>query len=135
MTSAFALAALMGTVALADTHHDGGSKVKGVQNGQVHLHTTKHGHASHANLRNGKVTGISVHKAGKDVTNQLTTKKFKTKNKKHLTEAGAYVDENTDLNAFVFIGFGYYCPFDNQWVIFWFAVEIVDGGDDGAEEI
>ena len=135
MTSAFALTVLLGGSAFADLHHDGHGKTNGVQHGLVHLNTTKNGHAAHANMQKGKVTGLAVHKGGKNVTNQVNLKKFKTKNKKHLTEDGAVVDESTDLNAIWFVGFAFYCPFDNHWVIFWFAVEVVDGGFDGAEEI
>ncbi|MDB5309045.1 MAG: hypothetical protein JWO38_3247 [Gemmataceae bacterium] len=135
MTAAVALVAALGGVALADRHHDGHARIKGTQNGHVHLGTTKHGHAPHANVKNGKVAGLVVHKNGKDVTDRVSTKKVKTQNKKHLTDAGANVDEDTDLNAIWFVGYAFYCPFDNEWVVFWFPVGVVDGGLDGADEI
>ncbi len=134
-TAAIALVGLFGTDALADRHHDGHAAIKGTQNGSVRLTTTRHGHAPHAVVRNGKVTGLVVHKNGKDVSNSLSIKKFKTRNKKHLVEEGAYVEEGTDLNAVWFVGYAFYCPFDNEWVVFWFPVGVVDDGLDGAEEI
>jgi hypothetical protein len=122
-------------IAAADQHHDGQAKVKGVKNGSVHLGATKHGHAAHAVMKNGKMTGLTVHKNGKDVTNTVTTKKFKTKNKKHLTD-GVVVDQGIDDSLVtLWIGFGFFCPFDNIWHIFWFPVELVADGEDGAEEL
>ncbi len=135
MIAAIALVATLGGVALADRHHDGHAKIKGTQNGLVHMGTTKNGYAPHANMQNGKVTGLAVHKNGKDVSNTVSIKKVNTKNKKHLTDEGVYVEEGTDLNAIWFVGYAFFCPFDNHWIVFWFPVEVIDGGVDGADEI
>lgn len=132
---AAAFLVLAGAAVAEDKHHDGHAKVKVQKNGNVHLGTTKHGHAPHAVMNQGKVSGLVVHKNNKDVTNTVKVKKFKTSNKKHLTD-GVVCADGADANAVVvWIGFGFFCPFDSHWHIFWFPVDVVIGGDEGAEEL
>jgi hypothetical protein len=153
-----AAVALVG-FAQADTHHNGHAKIAGKPDGKHHLHTSQH-HTSHAQVKNGKVQKVDVtHRAsGK----QVATRKFKTRQKRHALldlrnreqfakgelgnaihvfpaeDDGAAVASETAFASeaseqVAFVGFGFY--FQNQWIIFWFPVNLVLGGDSGATDM
>jgi hypothetical protein len=147
------LLALAGPIQ-ADTHHNGHKAIQGKGNGKHHLHTSSHGHTAHAHVQNGKVNGVSVSHKGKS----LSVKKVRSTKKLHaladvpegmpftLAETGdamnflatdtAPADGSRSSAQFtVWVGFAFYNQFTNQWIIFWFPVDVVYGGDAGAEEI
>jgi hypothetical protein len=139
---------------LADTHHDAHAKIVGKGDGKHLLHTTPQGHVAHAHVTNGKVKKVEVTHKGKAIT--LT--KYKTQKKLHAmanAPGGAqFTMEDSDnvVNVFassdgsddtgdarlasaqltMFVGWGFFNQFTNQWVVFWFPVVVVDGGDLGA---
>ncbi len=138
--------------AQADVHQDGHGKIIGKGDGKHHLHTTPDGHVAHAHVTNGKVTMVSVAHQGKN----LQVKKYKSNKKLHAmanqpggdftrvdgaevvnvfaADTGAETESSRAASAqvTVFIGFGFLNTFTNQLVIFWFPIEVVDGGDFGA---
>jgi hypothetical protein len=135
----------------ADAHHDGHSKIVGKGDGKHHLHTTPKGHASHAHVNNGKVKTVSVMHQNK----QVAVKKYKTTKKLHALglqpEGSPFVQADTGDTVHIFaggtdsdasnsaelasaqislfVGFGFFNTFTNQLVIFWFPLNVVDGGD------
>jgi hypothetical protein len=143
--SLFALPGL----AEADTHHNGHSLIQGKGNGKHQLHATPQGHVAHAHVNNGKVQQVTVTHKG----NAHAVRKFKTRQRLHAladlpgqfeggevthfvsTNAAADPADPADPQVFVYVGFGFYNQFTNQWIVFWFPVAMVWGGDSGADEI
>jgi hypothetical protein len=137
----------------ATSHHDGAKKIQGKGDGKHPVLHTKHGHVATAHVRDGKITKVTVRHKGKS----LPVKKFSTTKKLHaqadfstgvqyaMLDSRAVVNVLTPATvtdapsmrggfgqANMFIGFGFFNQFTNQWEIVWFPANMVMGGASGA---
>jgi len=133
--------ALIGFVQAADhKHHDGAKLCGGKINTNGKHSLGKHGkHEYHAHCSNGKVDKVThphPTMAGKEVSHG---KKFKSK-KAHAALPNSrgdlhYVVAETEVanSQVLFVGFAFAIA-PNQYLIFWFPVNLVAGGDAGTDD-
>jgi hypothetical protein len=121
----------------ADHHRDGHRLVRDKlhQPGRHRLHSDRQGHEAHAHVANGKVHRMTATHKGR----ALPVTKFKTAQRRHaMTDArGAWhlVMADAEANAATFfIGFGFLNQVTGQWIIFWFPVNLMQGGDAGCTD-
>jgi hypothetical protein len=139
-------AALIGA-AQADVHHGAHDKIKGKGDGKHEVHKTKDGHVCHAHVKNGKVHNLTVAHAT-HTADQLKLKKVKTKTKRHaMNQApdgihlgqGATAEHHyvstEPAQVTVWVGWAFFNPIANHWVFIWFPITIVEGGDQGCQDI
>jgi hypothetical protein len=158
--SALALAAFIG-VTQADVHHNGQAKIQGKGPGRHAVHRSPHGHVAHAHVNgNGKISHISVTHA-RHTPAHLKVKKVKTTVRRHARAPGredvlvalaegedgvetlftsemlepAEAAEPDPQIGLVFVGWAYFNPNAQFWVFIWFPINLVEGGDQGAENI
>lgn len=133
----------VGLVRADDKHHNGHALLqKNLSKDGRHMLHQSGSHVAHAHVKNGKVKRVEVAHKGKS----LQVKKFKTSQKRHamadvpgkaqmvFADAEQPADTVLTSSLTVYIGFGYYNEYLGQWIIFWFPIELVDGGDDGAAD-
>jgi hypothetical protein len=120
--------------AAGDTHHNGqrllGGKIR--QSGKHVIYRAK-GHAAHAHVQNGRVQRVSVTRNGRAVQ----VKKFKTSRRHHAMadRPGEVHFVMAEAQVTAFVGFGFFNQATQQWIIFWFPVNLVAGQDTGATDI
>jgi hypothetical protein len=128
-----AILALMGVVQADDKHHSGANKVKLNAPGKQKIHQTSAGHTVHAHVTNkNKVQNVSVSHKTKGAQ---TVKKFRSNRRQHAMNSNGtdvhYVAYETEAVT-LWVGFGF--QWGGGWMIFWFPVDQVDGGDAGADD-
>jgi hypothetical protein len=134
--------ALLGAVVLAgvtyaaDKHHSGqdklGDRIK--KDGKHEIHKTDN-HVVHAHVKGKKVTGVTA--THKTTGKMAKVTKYRSKKKLHAmadsprgeTHFVMAETETVELLT-VWVGFGF--SDGVHLYIFWFPLELVDGGDDGA---
>jgi hypothetical protein len=127
--------------AAADTHHNGqarlGNRIR--QNGRQLIHNGRNGHQAHAHVNGGRIHRVEVSHRGKP----LNVRKFKTARRQHAllhaADGAHYVmaeaEPTAEAQGFtLYVGFGFFNQVSNQWVIFWFPVNLVFGGDQGCTD-
>jgi hypothetical protein len=134
-----ALVALIGGAVAADQHHDGGARVQGKGEGRHLAHQTRDGHAAHAHVnRAGKVFNLT---ASHPKDGNVRTKKVVTRQRRHAlapSDREVFVSFNSAealTQGTVWVGWAFFNPYSNHWVFIWFPIDLVQGGDSGAEPI
>jgi hypothetical protein len=150
ISSLLCIVALLGVApVLADTHHDGHAKLRGKGDGTHQIHNGKNGHKAHATVAGGKIKRVTASHKGR----ALKVTKYKTARKHHAMadsraehhfvmtagEAPAGTPfvglTGAEANAStVYVGFGFINQVTGQLMVFWFPVNMVDGGDADSED-
>jgi hypothetical protein len=119
----------------AQKHFPAHHKVDLKKDGKHELHPIKN-HATHAHVKNGKVSHVTVaHNKNGNVKGRKvkTGKRVVSADRENETH---YVSGDLDdyqIGVTIYVGWAFYV--DGHYYVFWFPVAYVDGGDSGCIDV
>ena len=122
-----------GTAEAAQKHLPAHNKVDLKRNGKHELHPIKN-HETHAHVKNGKVTHVTVRHNKNGHVRSTKVKTSKRVVSADLEDRTNYASADLEeVGVTIYVGFAFYV--NDHWYIFWFPVSYVDGGDSGCTDV